>query len=305
MTQNTTAVIAVVASVSAVVAISGVVLGLIFRPKKPKRTLVDSDTKIPLRIVDRSFITHDTIRLKLGLPTADHVLGLPAGNHVYFSAKIDGNMVVRPYTPITLDTQKGYVDFVIKVYKGNVNPKFPKGGVMSQYLASLPIDGFIDVRGPSGKLEYKGCGLFHIKPDLRSSPNPVKVKHVNMICGGSGITPMFQLLSYILQSKDDTTQIAMVFANVSEKDIILRDELENFKDKYPNHFRLWYTLNEAPERWAYSTGYVNEQMLQEHIYPVKDNDTITLICGPPSFIEFACLPSLTKLDYPKNMIHVF
>lgn len=24
-------------------------------------------------------------------------------------------MVVRPYTPITLDTQKGYVDFVIKV----------------------------------------------------------------------------------------------------------------------------------------------------------------------------------------------
>ncbi|VDO75352.1 unnamed protein product [Schistosoma curassoni] len=137
--------IAVVASVSAVVAISGVVLGLIFRPKKPKRTL---------------FITHDTIRLKLGLPTADHVLGLPAGNHVYFSAKIDGNMVVRPYTPITLDTQKGYVDFVIKVYKGNVNPKFPKGGVMSQYLASLPIDGFIDVRGPSGKLEYKGCGMF-------------------------------------------------------------------------------------------------------------------------------------------------
>lgn len=46
--------IAVVASVSAVVAISGVVLGLIFRPKKPKRTLVDSDTKIPLRVVDRS-----------------------------------------------------------------------------------------------------------------------------------------------------------------------------------------------------------------------------------------------------------
>ena len=46
------------------------------------------------------------------------------------------------------------------MYKGNVNPKFPKGGVMSQYLANLPVDGFIDVRGPSGRLEYKGSGMF-------------------------------------------------------------------------------------------------------------------------------------------------
>ncbi|CAH8509638.1 unnamed protein product [Schistosoma turkestanicum] len=302
MSQNTTAIIAVVASVTAVVAVSGVVLGLILKPKKPKKTLVDNDTKIPLRVVDRSFVTHDTIRLKLGLPSADHVLGLPVGNHIYFTAKIDGNVVVRPYTPITLDAQKGYVDFVIKVYKGNV--KFPKGGVMSQYVANLPINGFIDVRGPAGKLEYKGCGLFHIKSDLRSPPNPVKVKRVNMICGGSGITPMFQLLSHILQSKNDTTQIAMIFANLTEKDIILRDELESFRDKYPNHFRLWYTVNEAPERWTYSTGHVNEQMLQEHIYPSKE-DTLTLICGPPPFIEFACLPSLAKLNYPKNLIHVF
>ncbi|KAH8869714.1 NADH-cytochrome b5 reductase 1 [Schistosoma japonicum] len=304
MAQNTTVIIAVVASVTAVVAVSGVVLGLIFRSKKPKKTLVDNDTKIPLRVVDRSFITHDTIRLKLGLPTADHILGLPVGNHVFFSAKINGSLVVRPYTPITLDNQKGYVDFVIKVYKSNVNPKFPKGGLMSQYVANLPINGFIDVRGPSGKIEYKGCGLFHIKQDLRSPPNPVKVKRVNMICGGSGITPMFQLLSYILQSKDDTTQIAMVFANVSEKDIILRDELENLRDKYPDHFRLWYTVSEAPERWTYSTGYVNEQILQEHIYP-SSNDTITLICGPPPFIEFACYSSLNKLNYAKNMIYTF
>ncbi|VDQ10422.1 unnamed protein product [Trichobilharzia regenti] len=140
-------------------------MGLIFREKKPKKTLIDNDTKISLRV----FITHDTIRLKLGLPTADHVLGLPVGkimisqiifalgNHVYFSAKVNGNLVVRPYTPISLDTQKGYADFVIKVYKANVNPRYPNGGVMSQYVANVPINGYIDVRGPSGNLEYKGC----------------------------------------------------------------------------------------------------------------------------------------------------
>ncbi|CAH8540767.1 unnamed protein product [Heterobilharzia americana] len=226
------------------------------------------------------------------------------GNHVYFSAKINGNLVVRPYTPVTLDSQKGYVDFVIKVYKANVNPRFPNGGVMSQYVANVPINGFIDVRGPSGNLEYKGCGLFHIKPDARSAPNPMKVKRVNMICGGSGITPMFQLLSYILNSKNDTTQTSMVFANMTEKDIILRDELESLKDNYPNHFRLWYTVTDAPENWSYSTGYINEKMLQEHIYPPNE-ETLTLICGPPPMVELACLPSLSKLNYPRNMIYVF
>ncbi|VDP99527.1 unnamed protein product [Trichobilharzia regenti] len=146
--------------------------------------------------------------------------------------------------------------------------------------------------------------LFHIKPDARSAPNPVKVKRVNMVCGGSGITPMFQLLSYILDSKNDATQIAMVFANVSDKDIILRDELEILKDKYPNHFRLWYTVSDPPEHWSYSTGYINEKMLQEHIYPSSE-DTLTLLCGPPPMIELACLPSLNKLNYPRSLIYVF
>lgn len=37
------------------------------------------------------------------------------GQHVYLSAKIDGNLVVRAYTPVSSDETKGYVDLIIKV----------------------------------------------------------------------------------------------------------------------------------------------------------------------------------------------
>lgn len=35
--------------------------------------------------------------------------------HVYMSATVDGSTVVRPYTPITSDDDKGFFDLMIKV----------------------------------------------------------------------------------------------------------------------------------------------------------------------------------------------
>lgn len=37
-------------------------------------------------------------------------------------------------------------------------PKFPDGGKMSQYLDSMSIGDFMDVKGPSGLLVYEGRG---------------------------------------------------------------------------------------------------------------------------------------------------
>lgn len=38
-----------------------------------------------------------------------------SGQHIYLSAKIDGKLVVRPYTPVSSDDDKGFVDLVVKV----------------------------------------------------------------------------------------------------------------------------------------------------------------------------------------------
>ncbi|THD25107.1 NADH-cytochrome b5 reductase [Fasciola hepatica] len=175
---------------------------------------------------------------------------------------------------------------------------------MTQYLMNLPLTQYVDVRGPAGNLHYKGRGLFDIKPDAASPPNQYKANHVSMICGGSGVTPMFQLISHILDDKKDFTKLALIFANNTEDDILLRDELENLRDKYPDQFKLWYTLVQAPSEWTYSTGYVDEKMISEHLYPPSDN-SLVLLCGPAPMVEFACYPNLSKLGYSRARIFTY
>lgn len=40
---------------------------------------------------------------------------LHTGQHIYLSARIDGALVVRPYTPVSSDDDKGFVALVVKV----------------------------------------------------------------------------------------------------------------------------------------------------------------------------------------------
>ena len=56
---------------------------------------------------------------------------------------------------------------------------------MSQYLEAMKVGETIDVRGPSGLLEYRSCGVFSIKPDKKSPAALVTAKKVNMIAGKS------------------------------------------------------------------------------------------------------------------------
>uniref|UniRef100_A0A8C3NSK2 NADH-cytochrome b5 reductase n=1 Tax=Cyanoderma ruficeps TaxID=181631 RepID=A0A8C3NSK2_9PASS len=291
-----------VAIAVAVVAASALLLlllrGTARRPSGPV-TLQDPLAKYPLRLLDKEEINHDTKKFRFGLPSTSHVLGLPVGQHVYLSAKIDGNLVIRAYTPVSSDETKGYVDLIIKVYHKNVNPKFPEGGKMSQYLDNMKIGDTIDFRGPNGLLVYKGTGTFLIKPNKKSEAEKKFAKHLGMIAGGTGITPMLQLIRQITNDPKDSTKCYLLFANQTEKDILLRDELEDIAKRHPEQFVLWYTLDRPPKDWKYSSGFVTADMLKAHL-PAPGSETLILMCGPPPMIQFACQPNLDKLGYPKS-----
>lgn len=50
--------------------------------------------------------------------------------------------------------------------------------------------------------------------------------------------------------------------------------------------------------WNYSVGFINEEMIKNHLYAADDNNsTIVLMCGPPPMINNACLPALNKLGF--------
>lgn len=37
------------------------------------------------------------------------------GQHIHISAKINDNIIIRSYTPVTSDDDEGYMDLVVKV----------------------------------------------------------------------------------------------------------------------------------------------------------------------------------------------
>lgn len=154
----------------------------------------------------------------------------------------------------------------------------------------------IGFRGPSGRLIYNSNGEFSIKKLRKDPPNTIKVSQVNMIAGGTGITPMLQLIREILKRPEDTTQLKILFANQTEADILLRPELEEQANKYPDRFQLWYTVDRAQDGWQFSTGFVNEDMIKAHLFEPSEN-TLTVMCGPGPMVNYACIPALEAIGH--------
>jgi len=264
---------------------------------------LNSKEKIPFQLIEKENISHDTRRFRFALQTSKHILGLPIGQHIYLSAKVDGKLVIRPYTPTTSDDEVGYFDLVVKVYFKNIHPKFPDGGKMSQHLEGMEIGDTIDVRGPSGHLTYKRRGVFEIKESGKPE-RLMECKKVGMIAGGTGITPMLQIVQAVIKDPNDTTQMFLLYANQTEADILVREELERIQQAHPDRLKLWYTLDRPDEGWAYSSGFVNEEMLRDHL-PESGDASVVLMCGPPPMIKFACVPNLEKLGYNEESYFAF
>lgn len=199
-------------------------------------------------------LTGNTKRVTFALASAEQSIGLPVASCLIARAKIDGKTVVRAYTPTNLDDDRGYLELVVKGYPN---------GRMSKHIVSLQ---------PGDELEMKG-------PLVKLPLTPNKYKHIGLIAGGSGITPMLQIVKSICRDATDNTQISLLFANVSEDDIILRDEIDALQYLYPQ-FKAYYVVDKPTDSWKGYSGYISKEMVQETM-PEPSDDNLVCVCGPP------------------------
>lgn len=85
------------------------------RKSKHPVTLKDNQTKYPLKLIEKRVLSHDTRLFRFELPSKNHILGLPVGQHIHLSAMVNDSLVVRPYTPVSSDDDLGHMDLVVKV----------------------------------------------------------------------------------------------------------------------------------------------------------------------------------------------
>lgn len=165
---------------------------------------------------------------------------------------------------------------------------------MSQHLNDMKIGDTILMKGPKGHLEYLGRGEFTITK--RKETTTYNKKKIGMVAGGTGITPMLQVIRAILKDPEDRTEVWLIFANQSEEDILLRKELEAIPS---DRFHLWYTVDRPPQDWKYSSGFINKDMCRDHL-PAPGKDTMLFVCGPPPMIKFACEPAFKELGFTED-----
>jgi cytochrome-b5 reductase len=210
-------------------------------------------------LTHKEVVSPNVYRFTFGLPNPNDILGLPTGQHIALRATINGKSVSRSYTPVSNNTDLGRIELLIKVY--------PQG-LMTKHLEQMEIGDTIEIRGPKGAMQYSTS----------------YAKNIGMIAGGTGITPMYQLIRAICDDKEDTTKMTLLYANNTEEDILLRKELDDFARENPDKFSVQYVLSQAGEDWTGHRGFVSQGLIETYLAPA-DDDNKMLLCGPPPMIN--------------------
>lgn len=79
----------------------------------------------------------------------------------------------------------------------------------------------------------RGLGLMILGKHSSSFVN-VLIESVvaGMIAGGTGITPMYQVASALLGDPNEYTSISLIYANLTEDDILIKKELDELSNYY-------------------------------------------------------------------------
>ncbi|ANZ78057.1 BA75_04577T0 [Komagataella pastoris] len=228
-----------------------------FALNESPRAFVGDDKWIDLQLIKAEDLTHDTKRLFFKLPEKDQVSGLEVASLLlakFVTPK--GSNVIRPYTPVSDVNEKGVVEFVIKRYET---------GKMGNHIFNLKPNDTLAFKGPLQKWKWQ----------------PNQFKEIALIGGGSGITPLYQLIHHITSNPEDNTKVKLFYGNKTPNDILLRKELEETAAKNPQQFELHLFLDkDADQVPSASSGFISKEVLQKNL-PGPTNDSHVFVCGPP------------------------
>ncbi|KAJ3297908.1 NADH-cytochrome b5 reductase [Rhizoclosmatium sp. JEL0117] len=240
----------------------------------PTPALTDNSVFVPFKLLETQVITHNTSRFIFALPEGTTHLGLPTASCLVTRfTDASGTEVIRPYTPIE-DPNLGYTgkfELIVKHYVG---------GPMSTHIFSLKAGDFLDMKGPILKYQYVAN----------------RDRHIGLIAGGTGITPHLQILQRGLGDDKDDTKFTLLFANVTEQDILLREYLDELAAKHKDRFTLHYLLDNPPANWTGRTGRVTKEVIQETL--PKPGEGKVFVCGPLPMV--ASLSGLKNKDFTQG-----
>lgn len=261
---------------------------------EPRPKFLQSRVWSKLKLTEKKNVSWDTRIFVFDLENEKQTLGLPIGQHLMIKVNDPDSKeaIIRSYTPISDTNMQGKMELLVKIY-------FPTdtvpGGKMTMALDKLPLGAEIDCKGPTGRFEYLGNGRVLISGKERH------VRSFKMICGGTGITPIFQVLRAVMEDSQDPTKCVVLDGNRLEEDILCRSELDEYV-KTDSECTVVHTLTKGPENWTGRRGRISEELIKEFAPP--EEESMVILCGPGA-MEQSAKKVLLAQGWAESDLHFF
>jgi cytochrome-b5 reductase len=187
--------------------------------------------------------------------------------------------VEREYTPVsTFDdlAAHGRLELLIKLYAD---------GKMSRLLAALAVGAVVDVSEPKRTL---------VIPELDSGPS-AEGTHFVLVAGGTGITPMYQLITALLPRLRDhpmRVRVSLLCSNHTHADVLLLHELDAVAKEHAEaiHVRHTLTTPNADVPAGFYRGRIDGTMLGSLLAAcnLERAERKFIVCGPQPMMDHVC-----------------
>lgn len=190
------------------------------------------------------------------------------GQFLTLLVELDGVVARRAYSITSSSRHPGRV---------RITAKRVAGGRVSTYLNERArLGDELHVLGPSGS--------FTIHPDAQGA------RHVVLLGGGSGITPLLAIARAIV-TEEPASQVSLIYGNRSETQIIFAGELAQLEVEHAGRLQVRHVLSDpADPAAADRLGLLDEANLEAELARlegVSDLEPEYFCCGPEAMMAAA------------------
>lgn len=221
------------------------------------------DAARTLRVAERIQETADAVSLVLTDPTGAPLRVVP-GQFFTLLVDVDGQTYRRAYSASSDCRDSSKVRLTIK--------RVADGKVSNYINDTIRAGDTVRVLGPSGNF-------------VRDA-DPGAERHVVLLGGGSGITPLMAIARSVLHGEPDS-RVSLVYGNRSADDVIFAEELAALEGEFGDRFALRLLLESPPEGWTGGVGRLDAENAPAELERIAvDNRPVSyFVCGPAPMMD--------------------
>ena len=252
-------------------------LGL-FKRKKSKKKEKKTASYRYLKVKDVAKQTSDSVTITFDQP--EEKIAYRAGQYITCICNLEDKEERRSYSLST----SPYLDKSL-----SITIKKEDGGKVSNY--------FYEHLKPGDELKI-------IQPmgNFTTEFNENNQRHLVMVGGGSGITPLMSLLISALEVEKNSF-ITLIYSNRNEDTIIFKDKLDELEDKYPDRLKVHHVLSRPSSSWRGIKDRLNADEFNDILKKSPQYEqTEFFLCGPQGLMQMV-ESTLKGKQVPGEHIH--